>query len=174
MSETDKFGAEHWEARINALLDGELGSDEAEGLKAEATRDQQLAREIVEAYQLQQALERLGTESAPAGLRRRLRRIPREHGRRPLLMQPRWVAAFATVPLLAIALALLQPQQPSRAEVERAAAELAVAFAYIDRLSQRTASQIEQQVGGQLAEAVGGSVLKSIPQPESHSQEKQA
>lgn len=174
MSDHGKHEPEHWEERIQALLDGELGDDDAESLKSEATHDQRLARDIVEAYQLQQALERLGTEPAPVGLRRRLKRIPREHGRRPLLLQPRWVSAFAIVPLVAITLALLQPQQPSRAEIEQAAAELAVAFAYIDRLSRRTAVAIEQEVGGELSEAVGGSVIKSIPQTNPDLKETQA
>ena len=162
MSENGKHETEHWEARINALLDGELGSEEAESLKSEATRDQQLAREIVEAYQLQQALDGLGVQRAPARLSRKLKRIPSAHGSRPRLLQPRWAAAFAAVPLLVISLVLLQPKQPSRAEVEQAAAELAVAFAYIDRLSRRTVATIEHEVGGELSEAVGGSRARTL------------
>jgi anti-sigma factor RsiW len=174
MSEQGKNGPEAWEQQINAFLDGELGPAEAEALKSDATEDQRLARAIIEAYQLQQAMEHLGTEAAPARLRRKLRRIPREQGRRPLLLQPRWAAAFAAVPLLVISLMLFRSEEPSRAEVEKAAAELALAFAYIDRVSDRTRGVIEHQVGGELQQAVGGSVMRSIPQPKPESKEIQA
>ncbi len=165
MSENNTHESRQWEEQINALLDGELNAGDAEALKAAATDDQRLARDIIEAYQLQQAMEQLRPEPAPASLRRKLRRIPREQASRPRFLQPRWVAAFATVPVLAITLVLIQPQEPSRSEVEKAAAELAIAFAYIDRVSNRTVNEIERQVGGELQQAVGGSVLKSIPQP---------
>lgn len=172
MNENGKKGFENREEQINALLDGELEVSEAEALKAAATEDQQLARDIIEAYQLQQAMEQLQPEQAPASLRRKLKRIPREHAERRVYLQPRWVAAFAAVPLAVLSLWLAQPQQPSRAEVEQAAAELAIAFAYIEQVSGRTVGRIEHEVGGELNKAVGGSVIKSIPQSES--KEKQA
>ena len=168
----DNPGIDSREEQINALLDGELNVTEAEELKAAATEDQQLARDIIEAYQLQQAMEQLRPERAPASLRRKLKKIPREHAERPVYLQPRWAAAFAAVPLAVISLWLVQPQQPSQAEVEQAAAELALAFAYIEQVSSRTAGRIEHEVGGELNDAVGGSVIKSIPQSES--KEKQA
>ncbi len=81
------------EERINALLDGDLDPDEAETLKAMATQDKDLMRAIVEAYQLQRAMEHVRVEKAPARLRRRLKQIPRQN--RAVYLQPRWVAAFA-------------------------------------------------------------------------------
>ena len=177
MNEKDKPGAHgddigKWETQINALLDGELDVAGAEALKAAATDDQKLARDIIEAYQLQQAMEQLRPERAPASLRRKLKKIPRQHAERPVHLQPRWAAAFAAVPLAVLSLWLALPQQPSRAEVEQAAAELALAFAYIEQVSSRTAGRIEHEVGSELNAAVGGSVIKSIPQSES--KEKQA
>ena len=168
----DRFEA--WEEQINALLEGELDSEAAEALKSEATEDQRLARAIIEAYQLQRAMEHVRVERAPASLKRRLRRIPRDH--RPLFVQPRWAAALAAVPVLVVSLVLMQPDEPSQAEIEKARQELATAFAYIGRVSDRTFSRIEREVGGELRNAVGGSVMKSIPKPEhqNQSQENQA
>ena len=57
---------EKWEAQINALLDGELNQDDAELLKAEASDDRELARAIIEAYQLQKAMDEIRVERAPA------------------------------------------------------------------------------------------------------------
>ena len=85
---------EKWEDQINALLDGELSSDDADLLKAEASDDRALARAIVEAYQLQQAMDAIDVERAPASLTRKLQAIPRKHRTKPVfsLFQPRWVA----------------------------------------------------------------------------------
>ena len=113
MSKQGKYQPQDWEAQVNALLDGELSPRDTAALKAAASDDQRLARDIIEAYQLQQAMEQLQAEPAPPGLRRRLRRIPRDHERRPLLLQPRWAAAFAAVPLLVITLLVVQPRDPN-------------------------------------------------------------
>jgi hypothetical protein len=168
MTEHKAHGPEYWEEKINALLDGDLEPDDAEALKAEATDDQRLATAIIEAYQLQRAMEHVGMEKAPASLRRRLRRIPREH--RPVYLQPRWAMAFAIVPLMVISIVLLQPREPSQAQIDQARKELAVAFAYIDRVSDRTFNRIEHEVGGELKNAVGASVIKSIPKSKSQTQ----
>ncbi len=65
-----------WEDLINALMDGELSAADAELLKAEASDDRELARAIIEAYQLQQAMDDIHVERAPDSLRKRLRAIP--------------------------------------------------------------------------------------------------
>jgi anti-sigma factor RsiW len=174
MSERGEHDRQEREAKINALLDGELDAADAQALEAAASADRGLARDIIEAYQLQQAMDQLRPEAAPASLRRRLRRIPREHRRRPWLFEPRWAAALATVPLLAAGLMLLRPQGPSRAEVEQAAAELAIALAYIEQVSDRAAGRIEQEVGGEIQKAVAGSVIRSIPRFQIETKETQA
>jgi hypothetical protein len=172
MTEHRTDGTGDREERINALLEGELDVAAAEALKAEARDDRQLAAAIIDAYQLQQAMEHLRPEQAPASLRRRLRRIPRQH--RPAYLQPRFAAAMAIVPLLVVAVVLMQPRQPSQAEIQQARQDLAVAFAYIDRVSDRTFSRMEQEVGDELKDAVGGSVIKSISKPKSTTQENPA
>ena len=56
---------ENWEQQINALLDGELSQVDADELKSAATDDRELARAIVEAYQLQQVMAATNSEMMP-------------------------------------------------------------------------------------------------------------
>jgi anti-sigma factor RsiW len=156
---------EKWEEKINALIDGDLGALDAEALKAEATDDRELARAIIEAYQLQQAMEQVRVEPAPASLRKKLKAIPREQReKKPLFgwMQPRWAAAFAVVPLLLVSISLMQPKTPSQEEIEQARMEMAIAFAYLDKAGVITGREIEANVGNKVADAVTGSVSKTI------------
>jgi len=155
---------EKWERQINALLDGELGETDANELKAAATDDGELARAIIEAYQLQQAMDAMKVERAPARLRKRLRSIPRKHGAVAgvRLLQPRWAMAFAAIPLIVIVVSLMQPDTPSAYEIARARQELAIAFAYLDKAGVRTGREIESRVANTMADAVTGSVIKTI------------
>ncbi len=167
---------EKWEDRINALLDGELSTADADLLKAEASDDRNLARAIVEAYQLQQAMDEIHVERAPASLRKRLRTIPREQRPAPVfkLFQPRWAAALAVVPLVLIAVSVMRPDTPSASEIAQARQELAIAFAYLDKAGVMTGREIESKVGQTMANAVTGSVNKAIKSQNLTSKEKQA
>ena len=170
MTDNNGHDKEYWEVRINALLDGELEAEESEDLKQAATNDQALARNIVEAYQLQRAMEHLQVEKAPASLRRKLKKIPAQN--RPAILQPRWAMAFAAVPLVVIAVALMRTQEPpvtqtqvtdpELVKLEKARQDLAVAFAYIDQVGNRTTRLIESEVGGELSDAVAGSIFETI------------
>ena len=166
---------EQWEDRINALLDGELSVADADLLKAEASDDRDLARAIVEAYQLQQAMEAIHVERAPASLGKRLRAIPREHRRRPAfnLFQPRWAMALAAIPLVLISVSLMQPDTPSEADITQARQEVAIAFAYLDKAGVITGREIESTVGHTMANAVTGSVEKAIKSQNLYSKEKE-
>jgi len=189
-SPKNEHDGESREEKINALLDGELNADESKSLKRAATTDQDLAADIVEAYQLQRAMEHVQVEKAPASLRRKLKLIPRQN--RPVLLQPRWVMAFAVVPLMLISVALMRspetPESPAQgielqqvsidqtaidqtgivqtsteqARIDQARQDLAVAFAYIDQVSDRTSSRIETELGGGMSQAVAGSIFKTI------------
>jgi len=166
---------ENWEQRINALLDGELDKADADELKTAATDNRDLARAIVEAYQLQQAMDDIPVERAPASLGKRLRAIPREQ--RSVagikLFQPRWVMSLAAVPLAIIAVSLMQPDTPSDAEVARARQELAIAFAYLDKAGAITGQRIESTVSNTMADAVTGSVNRAIKLQNENSKEKE-
>jgi hypothetical protein len=114
-------------------------------------------------------LEQLTLEKAPASLSFRLNRIPEEESRkerrkasrwswlkvRPF---PRWVLApaFAAVPLLIAVVIMMQPRQPSPAEIQQARQDLAVAFAYIDKVGQLTGTEIQSVLGAELRHSVKG------------------
>ena len=166
---------EKWEDRINALLDGELSAEDADLLKAEATDDRQLARAIVEAYQLQQAMDEIKVERAPDSLRKRLKAVPRQHRRAGFsFFQPRWAMALAAVPLVVITISLMQPDTPSESEIAQARQEMAIAFAYLDKAGVITGREIESVVGHTMADAVTGSVNKAIQSQNLNSKEKKA
>ena len=166
---------EKWEDKINALLDGELSAADAELLKSEATDDRELARAIIEAYQLQQAMDSVKVERAPDSLRKRLRAIPAEQRPKPVfrLFQPRWVTALASIPLVIIAVSLMQPDTPSEAEIAQARQDMAIAFAYLDRAGVITGREIESTVGQTMANAVTHSVNRAIQSQNLTSKEKE-
>jgi anti-sigma factor RsiW len=165
-----------WEDRINALLDGELSAGDAELLKTEAGSNHELAKAIVEAYQLQQAMDSIKVERAPDSLRKRLRAIPREHRQASPLswLQPRWAMALAVIPLVIFAVSLMQPDRPSDREIAQARQELAIAFAYLDKAAAITGREIESKVGQTMADAVTDSVDRAIKTQSSDAKEKKA
>ena len=175
-----------WEDKINALLDGELSSEDAELLKAEATDDRDLARAIVEAYQLQQAMDSVRVERAPASLTKRLRAVPREQRptpnfniRKPFSaiaqagIRPQLLAVAAVIPLILITVSLMQPKTPSAQEIEQARQDLAIAFAYLDKAGQFTGREIESTVGNTMSDAIAGSVIRTIKSQNETSKEKE-
>jgi anti-sigma factor RsiW len=164
-----------WEDLINALMDGELDEADAEALKAEAADDRDLARAIIEAYQLQQAMDGVRVERAPDSLRKRLRAIPREHRRTPVfsLLQPRWAMALAAIPLVIIAVSLMRPDTPSASEIAQARHDMAIAFAYLDKAGVITGREIESSVGQTMADAVTDSVNRAIQSQSLTSKEKE-
>lgn len=168
-----------WEEQINALLDGELTDADAEALKNAARDDQELARMIVEAYQLQQMMAGLPQDRAPASLTKRLLAVPAEQkaeekarrqaaqkAARPQAsrnwFKPGWVMAVAAVPLVVIAMNMMQPKQPSAEEIAQARHDLAIAFAYLDKAGRITGREIENQVGNTMTDAIAGSVFKNV------------
>jgi hypothetical protein len=122
---------------------------------------------------LGEMLGRLEIERAPASLTRKLMRIPQEHGRGaswwsrwlPQRSSPAWVMApaLAVIPLLVIGLVLMQPRQPSRAEVQKARQDLAVAFAYLDKVGLRTTREIQDVLEDGLEKPVKGELRKYMP-----------
>lgn len=161
-----------WESQINALLDSELDEVSTDALKQAAGEDVELARAIIEAYQLQRSMDSIGVEQAPASLRRKLREIPRNN--RQYQRPRRWgmTTAMASVALLAIGLVLMQPQQPSQAEVEQARQDLAVAFTYIDKIGSMTGNRIYSVLDAELRNGVTDNLAKHIPFTEQSLKEK--
>ncbi len=176
MNEYAKKPDGNWEKQINALLDGELDKADADKLKSAATDDRELARAIVEAYQLQQAMDEIHVERAPTGLRKRLLAIPAEQkiASRPGWFQPRWAMALAVVPLVLVTFNMMLPDTPSAGEITKARQDLAIAFAYLDKARQMTGREIESSVGHMMADAVTGSVNRAIKLRNETSKEKKA
>ena len=153
---------EKWEERINALLDGELSATDADLLKAKASDNHDLAQAIIEAYQLQQAMDAIHVERAPDSLRKRLRAVPRQQKPKFRLLQPRWALALAAIPLVVISLSLMRPDTPSASELAQARHDIAIAFAYLDKATKRTSREIELTVGNTMSDAIAGSVIRNI------------
>lgn len=153
-----------WESQVNALLDGELDEQSTAALKRAAGEDHELARAIIEAYELQRCMDHLRIERAPASLRKKLRRIPRDQ--QTISNRRRWVmatAAIAFVPLIAISLILMQPRQPSPADVDQARRDLALAFSYIDKVGYRTGDYLHNVLGTELRTGVTDNLSKHFP-----------
>jgi hypothetical protein len=135
------------EEQLNALMDGELNDVEAQALKVSVDSEAGLAKAIIDAYQLQLALSTLPVEQAPASLRRKLRRIPRQQKalQRPRYFQPRWVLAAALPVCLVL---LFWPGESVNREVEIAQGkqELAIALAYLDRANRRAGAEISATI----------------------------
>ena len=167
---------EKFEAQINALLDGELDPLDAEELKAQASDDRALARAIIDAYQLNQAMHEIKVERAPNSLRKRLRAIPRQHrsGSWVNLLQPRWVMTAAVVPLVLVAVSLMQPNTPSAEEIEKARQDLALAFAYLDKAGAITGREIESTIGNTMSDAITVPIIRNIKSQYETSKENEA
>lgn len=184
MKEQDAPGAGDHESAINALLDGELGETAAAELKAKAAEDVLLSQAIVDAWQLQRALENLPLEKAPASLSRRLRLIPRQQARlsrRPLFGMPRWAVAagLASVALVAAAMMMSGPAGQGQvtnvpqhatalpaddaARVEQAKRDLAVAFYYLDKTGFRVARHMNEVLNREVADPVRDELKHRLP-----------
>ena len=183
-----------WEDKINALLDGVLDEASTEALKSAAGTDGALARAIVSAWQLQQGMDQLALEEAPASLRRKLRRIPREHkaaGRRPLLTLPRWALAGSLAALALIAVVTVMNRRPDGqaitapqhlaghtasepAQVAQARRELAIAFYYLDKVGLRVGREIHSELNDELSAPIKENLFKHMPHTGQSDKEKHA
>jgi hypothetical protein len=131
---------------------------------------------------LETLLEKLEVESAPASLTSRLYRIPEEESAKGWKWPwqwnfnpvPRWVTApaLAAVPLLVLGVLMLQPGQPSAAEVEQARRDLGVAFAYLDKAGLRTGTEIRNVLGSQLRQSVKDPLSEHLPYTEQFRKEE--
>jgi hypothetical protein len=126
--------------------------------------------------QIEKMMSKLTLEKAPASLSARLHRIPDEESAKQRSRKSRWswlkagpvpkwvlAPAMAAVPLLVIVVLLMQPTQPSQADIEQARRDLAVAFAYLDKVGYRTGNEIQSVLGGELRHVVKGPLSEHIP-----------
>jgi anti-sigma factor RsiW len=145
---------EHWQNAIDDLLDGNLSAEEAKALREEAARDAQLAKAIIDAYQVQNELESLGMEQAPESLQKSLRAIPsQQRNYRPAM---RWAGALAgSAAAVLMVIGINQDmKEPSAAEIAEARAELAVAFSYLNTIGQKAGLEMKQEISGTMQDAL--------------------
>ena len=71
-----------------------------------------------------------------------------------------------------IGLVLMQPQQPSQADVEQARQDLAVAFAYLDKAGLRTGDEIQSILGRELRQSVKEPLSRYMPYTEQFRKEE--
>jgi hypothetical protein len=156
MNKHERVDMADWEEQLNELLDGELGPQQAEDLKTAAEQDRLLARAIVESYQLQKALSEIPVQRAPASLRRKLQKIPRQQQAlaRPWFFRPRWAFAVAAVPALILVLLWPQGVENTPAEVAQGKRDLAVALYYFDKSRRRAVGEIETRIDQELGAPV--------------------
>jgi len=126
--------------------------------------------------QIEKTLKQLTVEKAPASLTLRLNRIPEEETRKERLkgqrrswlktgLFPRWalVPVFAAVPLVVVVVMLMQPRQPSPAEVEQARRDLVVAFTYLDKAGLMAGDEIKNVLGAELRHSVKDPFSEYMP-----------
>ena len=148
---------------VNALIDGELNETQIRELTASVDDDRILARTIIEAFQLQQAMAAIPVQRAPASLGKKLRSIPRRQKAlaRPVFFSPRWAFALAAIPLMAVL--LYQPGDgQNTAEIVQGRKDLAVALSYFEKASRRTTAQIESVIDVGLTVPVTGNTVRTL------------
>ena len=138
---------EHWQKAIDDLLDGNLSADEAKALRLEAAIDAQLAKAIIDAYQIQNELESLGMEQAPVALQKRLRAIPSQQRSR-FKPQLRWMGALAASAATVLLIVGINQdlKKPTTAEIAQARAELAVVLGYLNTFGHKAGLEMKQEI----------------------------
>lgn len=134
----------NFEECLNALIDGELGELEHQSLLDAAADSPQLGTRLAQALKLQQALQAIPMEKAPAKLTRNLRKIPTQHRapRSPWLLQPRWAIAAGLLALLFATTLYLPGNSQTELEVAQGRQDLALALAYLDNANRSTNSRV--------------------------------
>lgn len=171
--------ADGWEEAIDKLLDGSLDEASAGDLKSAATKDANLALAIVDAWQLQKSMDELHLERAPASLRRKLQRIPRDYrvvSHSWVTGLPRWVLAGGMATMIVAAVALMTGQhggadrQPAAtgggmdaAQLAQTRRELATAFHYLDKVGLRVGREIHEELNDELSTPIKANLYKHLP-----------
>ena len=121
---------------------------------------------------LEELLDELEIEKAPASLTAKLERIPEQEKRPARAAErgkrwafPSWLAApaFAAVPLMVLVMMMNQTRPPTDADVEQARQDLATAFAYIDSVGMRTGDEIHSILGQGLKRSVKEPLTRHLP-----------
>ena len=153
------------EEQINLLLDGELTDEQGKLLRAAADHDPALEQTMNNAIELREIMSRIRVEPAPSGLRKKLRRIPRQQqaAERPIRLSLRWGMVTATVVLtITIAVSQMWPQGPTDSQITQARQEFNLVLAYLARANRKTSNSIRLNIGHGFARPVTKNTVRII------------
>ncbi len=121
--------------------------------------------EVTEA-QLQRLMADIPRRRAPARLRRKLRRIPGEHGDAPSLpwLVPRWAFAAAAVPLVAALSLHWHGQWQQHQDIAQGRRDLALALTYLQQARERVNPRLEAALRGSVTGPVADHTLEVLEQ----------
>jgi anti-sigma factor RsiW len=153
-----------WEQHINALLDGELKSEQLEALQAAATLSPQLQQELLQAQALQGALHQLPDQLAPASLREKLARLGQQDQQQPAaaLSWWRWGTLAAAVSLVFFIGFPGQVATPSATEIEQGRRDLAIALKYLDKAGRQAAEEIDSSINGAVIGSIRDHTMQTL------------
>jgi hypothetical protein len=164
MTDQPQQPAPHWEAQIDALLDGELGASELAQLEAAAAGDPALAQALADARQLRQLLGAAPKRTAPPTLRRKLLAVGRSQspwGHWPWLRRG---AALACISLVLVVANLGGPEEPSEEDIMRGRRELALALSYVNEASQKANMEIGRNINKAMLDPVTQGTFQVLSQ----------
>jgi anti-sigma factor RsiW len=155
-----------WEAQLDALLANELEPAAIRSLQARASGDETMTRALADASALRLAMAAMGTERAPARLRRKLRRIPRDQqsGHTNWYLRPAWIAGLALVPAVIVLIGPWGGQPADTQAIARGRQDLGIALAYLDRTTLRASRQLEATINHTINDPVTRNLVTVLDQ----------
>ena len=116
--------------------------------------------------QLTGSLAAMPIEQAPPGLRRKLRRIPRQQRalERPGLFLPRWAIALSLVPVLLASFLYWDNSNKAR-EIAQGRRDLAVALVYLEKINREANAQLMAAIEDGLARPVTNQTTQALQRP---------
>ena len=111
------------------------------------------------------ALADIPQEKAPRGLRRRLRRIPRQQRalERPGVFIPRWAVAFSLLPIVLASYLYWQNNQQMQL-IAQGRQDLELALTYLDEANKKASSQVLYTIESGLTRPVTNSTVQAVQQ----------
>lgn len=148
----------HPESEIAALLEqGKLPATARRRVRRQLARQSRRIKQDIRTLLQRHGIDMAGIEPAPASLRSRLRAIPGPSGRNVITPLRLGLSSAVAAVMIALLLVIQQPTQdknPSRAEIEQARAQLAVAFSYVQRISSQSEHYMRHEIGHTMQDAL--------------------
>jgi hypothetical protein len=151
-----------WEAQVNAMIDGDLAPAMVRSLLEEARSNPALDAMVNDAQRLKAMLDEVPRLQAPAHLRDALQEIPvSERGSTLTRVKPyQWAIAASLVATVLITSLVSNDRQ--EVELELARQELAIAFDYLRRSSQKTPMLIASSVDDAAIQPITENTIRTL------------